>query len=183
VFIDRDGVLNETVVLDGVPHPPEDLESFRLLPGVAEACARLRSEGFTLVVVTNQPDIARGTQSVDMVAQMHARLLANVELDEIVVCPHDDGDSCRCRKPLPGMITDAADRLGIDLRRSYLVGDRWRDMEAARRAGVVAVHINCHYEQDPSVGVTDVQVRDLTEAAEWILQSGNELQRANERSG
>jgi D-glycero-D-manno-heptose 1,7-bisphosphate phosphatase len=171
VFIDRDGVLNEIVVVAGIPRPPKDLQSFRLLPGAAQACARLKEAGFIVVVVTNQPDIARGVQSAAVVAQMHDRLLADVELDEIVVCPHDDADECRCRKPEPGMIVDTADRLGLNLGESYLIGDRWRDMEAARRAGVSTVHVDCHYEGEPAVGKTDAVVHDITDATEWILRS------------
>lgn len=169
VFLDRDGVLNEAFVRDGVPMPPRSLEEFRVLPGVAEACAELRRAGFVLVVVTNQPDVARGTQTRAEVDRMHERLRSLVPLDEVCVCPHDDSDDCVCRKPQPGLLLDAAQRLNLDLARSASVGDRWRDIEAARRAGVRAIYVERRYSEPEPVGA-DVAVADLPEAAAWIRQ-------------
>lgn len=169
VFLDRDGVLNEAFVRNGVPTPPRSLEEFRVLPGVAEACAGLRRAGFALVVVTNQPDIARGTQTRAEVDRMHERLRSVVPLDEVCVCPHDDSDDCACRKPRPGMLLAAAERLDLDLARSVSVGDRWKDVEAGRRAGIRAVHIERHYDEPSPVGA-QVAVADLPEAAAWIRQ-------------
>jgi D-glycero-D-manno-heptose 1,7-bisphosphate phosphatase len=145
VFLDRDGLLNEVDVLDGTPHPPSGTEELRLLPGVVEACNRLRELGFALVVVTNQPDIARGKQTRGEVDRMHDVLRARLPLDEIVVCAHDDADDCPCRKPRPGMILDAAARLDLDLASSFCVGDRWRDVEAGKRAGVMAIYVDRGY--------------------------------------
>lgn len=167
VFLDRDGVLTEAYVRDGVPTPPRTLSEFRLLPGAAEACADLRRAGFVLVVVTNQPDIARGVQTRAQVDSLNDRLRQLVALDEVVVCPHDDADACACRKPLPGMLLSAAARLDLDLARSASVGDRWRDVEAARRAGVAAVHVERHYDEPPPAGAR-VTVAGLPEAAVWI---------------
>ncbi len=169
VFLDRDGVLTEAFVRDGVPTPPRTLAEFRVLPGVTEACLGLRQAGFVLVVVTNQPDIARGTQARSEVDEMNERLRRLVPLDEICVCPHDDADGCTCRKPKPGMLLDAADRLGLDLGRSASVGDRWRDIEAALRAGVTAIHVDRHYDERPPAGAHAV-VADLPEAAAWIRE-------------
>jgi D-glycero-D-manno-heptose 1,7-bisphosphate phosphatase len=169
VFLDRDGVLNEAFVRDGVPTPPQSLEQFRVLPGVAEACAGLKRAGFILVVVTNQPDIARGTQKLAEVDRMHQRLRSLVPLDEICVCPHDDADACQCRKPQPGMLLDAAERLDLDLTRSASIGDRWRDIEAARRARVKAIYVKCRYDE-PAPFDADVTVANLPEAAAWIQQ-------------
>lgn len=169
VFLDRDGVLNEAFVRDGVPTPPHSLAEFRVLPGVAEACADLRRAGFILVVVTNQPDIARGTQTRAEIDRMHQRLRSLVPLDEICVCPHDDSDACACRKPSPGMLLDAAERLDLDLARSASVGDRWRDVEAARRAGVKAIYVECRYDEPAPFGA-HVAVANLPEAAAWIQQ-------------
>ena len=167
VFLDRDGVLNEAFVRDGVPTPPRSLDEFRVLPDVAAACSDLKRAGFVLVVVTNQPDVARGTLTSAEVDRMHERLRSLVPLDEICVCLHDDSDVCTCRKPQPGMLLEAAARLNLDLARSASVGDRWRDIEAARRAGVRAIYVERHYDEPPPVGA-DVAVGDLAEAAEWI---------------
>ena len=167
VFLDRDGVLNEVDVRDGIPHPPAGVEGLRLLPGVVEACHRLRQLGFALVVVTNQPDLARGRQTRDEVDRMHDALRAWLPLDEIVVCAHDDIDDCPCRKPRPGMILDAARRLDLDLRESVCIGDRWRDVEAGKRAGVMAIFVDRGYgERRPSDA--DAIVASLPAAVEVI---------------
>jgi D-glycero-D-manno-heptose 1,7-bisphosphate phosphatase len=150
-----------------VPTPPRSVTEFRLLPGVAEACADLKQAGFALVVVTNQPDIARGTQTWAEVDRIHTRLRRLVSVDEVCVCPHDDADACSCRKPQPGMLLAAAERLGLNLARSACVGDRWRDVEAARRAGVKAIYVDCNYDERAPVGA-DVAVANLPEAAVWI---------------
>jgi D-glycero-D-manno-heptose 1,7-bisphosphate phosphatase len=167
VFLDRDGVLNEAFIRDGVPTPPRSVAEFRLLPGVVDACTDLKRAGFALVVVTNQPDIARGTQTQAEVDLMHEQLRSLVPVDDVCVCPHDDVDACACRKPQPGMLLAAAERLGLDLARSACVGDRWRDVEAARRAGVTAIYVDCNYDERAPVGA-DVAVANLPEAAAWI---------------
>jgi D-glycero-D-manno-heptose 1,7-bisphosphate phosphatase len=169
VFLDRDGVLDAALVRDGVPRPPGDVDEVEVLPGVEEACSRLRTAGFDLIVVTNQPDIARGTQTPEAVRRINEALLAVLPLDEIVVCPHDDADGCTCRKPKPGMLVEAAQRRGIDLSTSFMVGDRWRDVEAGVRAGCRTVYVDRGYHER-SVQ-PDVSVSDLGEAAVWILET------------
>jgi D-glycero-D-manno-heptose 1,7-bisphosphate phosphatase len=169
VFLDRDGVLNAAVVRDGVPRPPGDADEVEVFPGVGEACNQLRRAGFELVVVTNQPDIARGTQTEEAVRRINDALLKALSLDEVVFCPHDDADGCACRKPKPGMLVDAAQRRGIDLAASFMVGDRWRDVEAGRRAGCRSVFVDRGYDER-SVQ-PDVSVSDLGEAAVWILET------------
>ena len=167
VFLDRDGVLNEVEVRDGTPHSPAGVEELRLLPGVVEACHRARNMGFVLVVVTNQPDIARGKQTRDEVDRIHDALRRQLPLDEIVVCAHDDADNCPCRKPRPGMILDAAARLDLDLAASVCVGDRWRDVEAAKRAGVMAIFVDRGYgERRPTDA--DAVVASLSDAVGFI---------------
>lgn len=171
VFLDRDGVLNASVVRDGQPYPPTTLAEFQLLPGVIEACAALQRAGYLLIVVTNQPDVGRGTQSRESVETMHAELLRQINLDRVEVCydAHDNVGSGR-RKPAPGMIRDAARELGIDLAQSFMVGDRWRDVDCGRNAGCRTIFIDCGYRetlrQQP-----DHIVRNLPEAAQLILQT------------
>lgn len=168
VFLDRDGVLNRAVVRGGQPYPPDDLASFEVPPGVAEACATLRGAGFLLIVVTNQPDIARGTRSREDVEALNRRLSELVPVDEIRVCPHDDRDRCECRKPSPGLLLAAAKERDIDLRRSVMVGDRWRDIETGERAGCWTVFVDHGYsERRPER--PDLTVRSLGEAVPWIL--------------
>ena len=172
VFLDRDGVLNAAVVRDGRPYAPVSEADLQILPGVPEACQVLREAGFLLIMVTNQPDIARGTISADIVNSINGRLQRELSLDGIGVCPHD-GDGCDCRKPKPGLLLEAADRLGIDLGASYMVGDRWRDTEAAQNAGCNAVFIDYGYrEQRPKPPYH--RVTSLREAASWIISQTKE---------
>lgn len=168
VFLDRDGVLNAPMIREGRPYPPSSPEELELLPGVSEACRQLREARFLLVVVTNQPDIARGATTVSTVGEIHERIRSEVEVDAIYLCPHDDSDRCGCRKPEPGMLFRAAADLGIHLATSYLVGDRWRDIEAGRRAGCRTVHLDLGYRERVAEGA-DAVLRNLPEASRWIL--------------
>ena len=142
VFLDRDGVLNRPLQRDGKPYAPSRAEDLELLDGVVEACAALREAGFALVVVTNQPEVARGTLDPAELDVMHDSLRARLGLAQVRVCPHDDADGCHCRKPKPGMVVDAAAELDLDAAASYLVGDRWRDVDAAHAAGCTAVFVD-----------------------------------------
>jgi len=169
VFLDRDGTLNASVVRGGKPYPPGSVAELELLDGVAEACAELSAAGLKLICITNQPDIARGTQDAAVVDEINARLRELVHLDDVEICPHDDGDGCDCRKPSPGMITRAAARHGIDLSRSVTVGDRWRDVEAGRNAGTRTVFIDRGYDERPP-DHPDLTVADLKESVAWILE-------------
>ena len=174
VFLDRDGVINRAVLREGKPYPPSSLAELEILPDVPEALARLHATGFRLIVVTNQPDVARGTQAREVVEAMHATLLAHgLPIDSFQVCYHDDAHDCTCRKPSPGLLLAAAWEENLDLATSFIVGDRWRDIEAGRRAGCTTVFINYHYaEGKPSPA--DACVRSLTEAADWILTRVNQ---------
>ena len=169
VFLDRDGVLNRAVVRDGKPYPPTRLEDVEILPGVAEACQRLRTAGFLLIGVTNQPDVARGTQKREVVEAINARLCAELTLDEIRVCYHDDAEHCECRKPKPGLIFEAARDYGINRLSSFLVGDRWRDISAGQQAGCTTIWINAGYTEPGPHQSPDLECRSLLEASEWIL--------------
>ncbi len=175
VFLDRDGVLNRAVVRDGRPYPPSAAAEVEVLPGVPEACATLRRAGFALVLVTNQPDVARGTRTRASVEAINALLRDRLGLDEVRACYHDDRDGCACRKPSPGMLLDSARAGGLDLHRSVMVGDRWRDVEAGRRAGCRTVFVDHQYDERRPAG-PDLTVRSLAEAVPWILSelSGSE---------
>ena len=169
VFLDRDGVINRAVMRDGKPHPPETADALEVLAGVLDALSKLRRAGFRLIIVTNQPDVARGTQTREVVEAMHARLAAELPVDEVLACYHD-GDSCDCRKPKPGALLDAARRHGLELDRSFMVGDRWRDIEAGQRAGCRCLFVDNGYgEQQPAAPF--VRVPSLAAAAEWILEN------------
>ena len=167
VFFDRDGVLNAAIVRNGKPYPPASKAELVIAPDAHAALTRLRDAGYRLVVVTNQPDVARGTQRRDVVDAINAAIAAALPLDEIRVCDHDDADRCSCRKPAPGLLTRAPHH---DLARSVMVGDRWRDVEAGRRAGVGGVVLLDRGYAEPMRREPDVRVKTLTEAADWILE-------------
>jgi D-glycero-D-manno-heptose 1,7-bisphosphate phosphatase len=168
VFLDRDGVINRASVRNGKPYPPRSLAELEILPGVPEALARLKAVGFRLIVVTNQPDVARGTQTRAEVEAMHAVLTAQLPLDEIRACYHDAADGCDCRKPKPGMLIAAAHDSHLDLSASYVIGDRWRDIEAGQRAGCTSLFIDYQYAE-PQPTAPYVRTASLAEATDWIL--------------
>ena len=175
VFLDRDGTLNRQIVRDGKPYPPATLAEFELFPGVPEACASLAAAGYVLVVATNQPDVGRGTQSAAVVESMHARLRSLVpSIAHLEVCyapgqgladPSNDR-----RKPAPGMLLDAARTLHLDLARSWMVGDRWRDIDCGQRAGVRTVFIDFGYAEALHAPPY-FTVRSFPQAAATILHS------------
>ena len=169
VFLDRDGVINRAFVRDGKPYPPVRVEDLEILPGVPEAVARLHDAGFRLVVVTNQPDLARGTQRREVVDAMHAVLASALPIDEFRVCPHDDTDACTCRKPKAGLVLDAAAAHGIDLAASFLIGDRWRDIDCGAAAGVRTVLLDRGYRERGPSAPPDHIADSLPDAARWIL--------------
>jgi len=170
VFLDRDGVLNESLVRGGKPYAPTSLAEFKLLPGVPAALAELRGAGFLNVVVTNQPDVSNGKAKRADVEAIHAYLLKELPIDAVKMCIHDDSAGCECRKPKPGMLLEAAKELGIELAASYLVGDRWRDVAAAHAAGCRALFIDYQYaEKRPEKPY--VAVKSLPEAAGYIVRA------------
>jgi D-glycero-D-manno-heptose 1,7-bisphosphate phosphatase len=168
VFLDRDGVLNEAPLRDGKPMSPMGVAEVVVPADVPKALERLRRAGFLLIMVTNQPNIARGHQSREAVYAINQHLQKVLQLDAAETCEHDDADNCDCRKPKPGMLLRAAARDHIALDASFLVGDRWRDIEAGRRAGCRTILIGDGYgEALPSP--PDAAASTLTEATEWIL--------------
>jgi D-glycero-D-manno-heptose 1,7-bisphosphate phosphatase len=168
VFLDRDGVINRAMVRDGKPYPPKDMQELEILPGVAEALALLKQAGYQLIVVTNQPDVARGTTSKESVESINQYLRDRLPLDEFRTCYHDDHEACDCRKPKPGALIAAAQQHEIALDGSYMVGDRWRDIEAGSRAGCQTIFIDYGYNEKQPEHV-DHRVYSLHEAALAIL--------------
>lgn len=168
VFLDRDGVLNRALVRNGKPYPPSSLAELEILPGVEEACAQLKAAGFLLIVATNQPDVGRGTMARETVEEMHAYLSRRLPLDRIEVS-YDAGGGVPSedRKPRPGMLLRAARELDIDLGRSYMVGDRWRDIDCGAAAGCTTILIEYGYDE-PLRAVPDYRVKNLIEAVEVI---------------
>lgn len=169
VFLDRDGVLNRAFIRNGKPNPPRSLAEVEIPQGVPEAVAALRQAGFVTVVVTNQPDVVRGTTSRALVDSINNRLKAELGFDAIFTCFHDDPEKCGCRKPKPGLLFQARDAYGLDLASSFMIGDRWRDIEAGINAGCRTAFIDYHYDEPRPPRQADFVCGSLKEAATWIL--------------
>lgn len=181
VFLDRDGVINRPILRQGRPHPPDSVEDLEIYPDAASSIRRLTLAGYAPVVVTNQPDVARGLQRAEVVHEINRELRKRVDVAAVYVCFHDDADGCHCRKPAPGLLLDAAHDLGLDLSRSFMVGDRWRDVEAGHRAGCRTVYIDRQYsERSPQDA--DVVTTSLAEAVSWIEGARYRGGRRNGRS-
>lgn len=170
IFLDRDGVLNAAIVKNGKPYPPRTLTEVIIGEEVLPALQQLKGAGFLLIGITNQPDVARGQSSHQQVESINALLMAKLPIDEIRVCYHDDDDGCHCRKPLPGLILAAAADWKINLTHSYMIGDRWKDIDAGYAAGCQTVWIEAGYQERPPQPPATFKVRDLLEAARSILK-------------
>ncbi len=166
--MDRDGVINRAIVRDGKPYPPANLASLEIISGVADAMQLLHNAGWLLIVVTNQPDVARGATQLADVEAINLHLQQCLPIDEFRTCYHDSSDGCNCRKPLPGALIAAAYAHGIDLTSSYMVGDRWRDTEAGERAGCKTIFLDYGYDEKQPEKFNH-RVRSLAEAADIIL--------------
>lgn len=147
VFLDRDGVINRAPTKDGIPQSPKGLHELEINPGAKEAVSLLRKTGFELVVVTNQPDVARGKLDIREIAQIHQSIAEQTGLKHFFSCVHDDIQNCECRKPKPGLLFKATRELNLDLKRSFLVGDRWRDIQAGQSAGCTCFFIDHGYNE------------------------------------
>ena len=172
VFLDRDGVINRPLIRAGKPYPPARLDEFEILSGVREACQLLKKVGFLLVVVTNQPDVGRGTLAREAVETIHTWMLQQLPIDRVMTCFHGGavyGDPCECRKPRPGMLLQAAEALKIDLAKSFMIGDRWRDIDCGFNAGCKTIFVNWDYEENLK-RVPDFNAHDLLDAAKLIEQ-------------
>lgn len=147
VFLDRDGILNNSIIVDGIPYPPKSLDDLIIPEGVNEGLKQLSQHGYVLIIITNQPDVARGKTKIEVVNSINNHLQKKLLIDDVFCCIHDDSDNCNCRKPKPGMIMDAIKKWNIDIASSYMVGDRWKDIETGKNAGLKTILINCGYNE------------------------------------
>jgi len=176
VFLDRDGVLNEVVVDGESVRSPRTRSEFHIVDGVIDSVRRLAEADRLTVVVTNQPDVARGHLSIADADHFTEVLYSEIGVDLVMECRHDSSAGCECRKPRPGMLLEAARRLDIDLTRSFLVGDRLVDVVAAERAGVSAILLQRWWSERPSSDGTSVRpgepflrVERFDEAVDQVL--------------
>lgn len=166
VFFDRDGVLNRACLLNGRPRAPLRIEDFEISPEAEKAVRAVLEGGFLAIGITNQPELASGELSAEILEKMHNQLFERVPLTTMYVCPHDAADDCGCHKPKPGLLERARDEYGIDLRASFLIGDRWRDIEAGNAAGCTTVLIRRPYSGKCQPAHI---VSNLPQAVSWVL--------------
>ena len=172
VFLDRDGVINEVNIKNGLPFSPNSLDDLSIFPGVKEAIIKLKKLNFICLVVTNQPDVSRGKITKEEVIKINQFIINETNVDEFFICYHDDLDNCNCRKPKPGLLLNAAKKWNIDFKSSYLIGDRWRDINAGNAVGCNTIFLDYGYNdikpQKPNF-VTD----SLIKASEIIEKNIN----------
>lgn len=169
VILDRDGVINEAFLQNGNPIPPRSLDELRIILGVSEAIHLLKSHGFIVLCLTNQPDVSRGTMTREGVEEINKHLAEELQIQEIFVCFHDDSDGCECRKPKPGGIEYFLAKYNLARSYTYMIGDRWKDIEAGRAAGVNTVYIARDYAEKAPKGYT-FSAPDLLTAAGQIVE-------------
>ena len=167
VFLDRDGIINYSVVRDGKPYPPSNLQEFCYVDGIKEVLLELQRKGFQLYIVTNQPDVARGTTPRSIAESFHSKVLIDLPIKKIYTCYHDDSDKCDCRKPKPGMLYQAKSDFAVNLEGSFLVGDRWRDIDCGSQAGCTTIFVDYGYEESLKAQPSFV-VKGVREVLEYI---------------
>lgn len=141
-------MLNQLVLRDGGLYSPQTVSEFHLKDDVVKGITEAKRLGFLCVVVSNQPDISRGELSEDELAKMTDLMTNSLDLDDVIYCIHDDDNDTGCRKPEPGMLFQAQEKWKIDLANSFMVGDSWKDLEAARRAGVTPLLIDADHNKN-----------------------------------
>jgi D-glycero-D-manno-heptose 1,7-bisphosphate phosphatase len=170
VFLDRDGVISRSLVRNGLPFAPKTVNDFEILPEAPDACRRLKRAGFLLIVVTNQPEVGRGTMKQEIVEAMHAKMRSELPIDRVGVCYHPGHrlSHCDCRKPKTGLLVSAAQEMHIDLAKSWIIGDRWRDIDCGIAAGCRTIFIERGYAEALK-RMPDFRAKNLAEAADLIL--------------
>jgi D-glycero-D-manno-heptose 1,7-bisphosphate phosphatase len=163
-FLDRDGVINQQLMQNGKPRSPKNLTEIKILGGVVQAVLVLKAENFVPVIVTNQPDVARGLTTLENVMEINRKICEKIGVEYVFTCPHDDSDLCKCRKPLNGLLTSAGKKLEIPLRNCIMVGDRLTDVEAGLSIGAKCYLID-HSESPIKSDLPFIKVGSLLDAA------------------
>jgi D-glycero-D-manno-heptose 1,7-bisphosphate phosphatase len=169
VFLDRDGVLNHAIIINGLPYAPASVNELTIPDGARAALEKLKKANFLLIVVTNQPDVARGKTPLSAVEEINHKMQQLLPVDDFFVCFHDDKDNCHCRKPLPGLLLDAARKYTIDLKSSFMVGDRWKDMAAGEAAGCKTIWMKQDYMEKSPINPPDFIAESLSEVAAFVI--------------
>ena len=163
-------MINRAYVVDGVPRPPKKLSDVEVLVGVKEAIKLLNEKHLLVVVVTNQPDVARGAVSRESVEAINSYLSQELGIVHFYTCFHDEPQGCNCRKPKPGLLNSAAMNLDLDLDKSFMIGDRWRDIAAGQAVGCQCFFVDYGYQEKSPV-LPFTRVSSLSEATRLILET------------
>jgi D-glycero-D-manno-heptose 1,7-bisphosphate phosphatase len=167
IFLDRDGVINHVLYHEGVnkPSSPWKFEEFQLYNGVEKPLEELRKMGFLLLIISNQPDISKGKIEEGMTEKVNKIIFEKLPIQDILICPHEDRHNCNCRKPKPGMIIELSKKWNVDIGKSFLIGDRWKDIEAGENAGCTSILLDKPYNKDTKA---EYRTKDLQSAVELI---------------
>ena len=167
IFLDRDGTLNKVYIENGLPISPSSLNKFKIIKGVKKSINRLKKLNFLCILITNQPDVFRGKISKKTVVKMNSYIKKKIKLDDMFVCYHDNEHNCSCRKPKPGLLVKASKKWKIDLNKSFMIGDRWKDILAGKKVGCKTIFINNNYKNDKKVKA-DFTFKSLLKAVNKI---------------
>ena len=162
------GVLNSTRVENGRPFAPTHFKDFHLFKEALATTVALKKAGFLLVVVTNQPDVGNGITDCSEVKKMNEHLIDVLPIDRVKVCFHSQTDDCYCRKPRPGMLIETIEEYDIDPYRSFMIGDRWSDVQAGNAVNCSTIFLERGYSEQKQFSA-DYVCRNLTEATTYIL--------------
>jgi len=167
IFLDRDGTLNKAYIENGLPISPSSLNKFKIIKGVKKSINKLKKLNFLCILITNQPDVFRGKISKKTVVKMNSYIKKKIKLDDMFVCYHDNEHNCNCRKPKPGLLVKASKKWKIDLNKSFMIGDRWKDILAGKKVGCKTIFINNNYKNDKKVKA-DFTFKSLLKAVNKI---------------
>lgn len=165
IFLDRDGVINKAIIINGKPFSPRAVKDFKLNQGIISTLNQLKKRRFLIIVITNQPDIARGLMTDKELVKMHGLMKEVLPIDDIFICPHDDRHRCSCRKPQAGMLYAAARKWSIDFHQSFMVGDTEKDIQAGRVAGCKTVLLTTRYNKSIDSDYRIDNIKSLVELA------------------
>lgn len=166
IFLDSDGVLNTAIIKEGKPVAPTSVAELVIPAEVKPALESLKAAGYLLICVTNKPDIERGWMTRETLDAIYNKMRSELPLDDVFFCYSENSD---CYKPKPGLLLEASKQYNIDLTQSYMIGDRWRDIEAGQNAPCKTIWIDRHYAEKQPNPPADFTASSLSEATQWIL--------------
>ena len=168
IFLDRDGVINFSKILRGKPYAPNYYKNFKIFSNTEKCLNKIKNMGFLTIVITNQPDIGNKKTSYLEINKMHDKLYSLKTIDKIYVCPHSQSENCVCRKPSPYFFFLAKDEFNIDMKKSWMIGDRYTDIQAGNAAGLKTIFIDRIYKESLFKKISCKKVNSLIEAVKYI---------------